>query len=205
MKKEFTILYYGLFGWRKEDAIADNNRTFTCYKECGLGAFVVAIVLLILLESPLIHLLLMHRSTWLTYLHSLLVVYGIVWLLGDYQAFKKKLISVSPETVQITLGMRRSFSIQRSNIHHAQLGQPRELNTLITVQKGQFETKRKLPGYNSFAALGEPNLHIVLKNPISIKGKFGQQLILNRIGLSVDQADQFVVEVNRPTQSIQVG
>lgn len=195
LARELKLLWLGVTGWWKPDPIPDNKTSFSCYKESGWIGFLSAIILLVLFEGLAIQVFLYGKSPLIVYIHSGLEVYGIVWLLGDFQAIKKNLIRLSDTLLQVRVGFRWAIEIPLINISAAYEGQPEAIDAVVEWKMDEFIKEVKVPGYSVISLMGKANLHLVLKEPMKIRGWFGQIKNIDRIGLEIDSPAEFLQAV----------
>jgi hypothetical protein len=128
--------------------------------------------------------------------HAVLAFYGLIWLLGDYQAIKKSVVTLSATELHVHIGMRWDFFIPIAEIKGAELGEPKELRAPTKIKMGEFVSKIKIPGYEIVTVTGRPNMYLTLRRPITITGLFGRKKTMERIGLGIDSANDFVTRVS---------
>jgi hypothetical protein len=111
---EFTLFYYALFCWRKTpDA---NPRALTFHQRNGWSTILAMIFVLIAAEGLGMHLLLSRWSTNAAWGWTLLDLWAVMWLLGDFHALRLRRTTLDDEAMHLHYGMRWSATIERANI-----------------------------------------------------------------------------------------
>jgi hypothetical protein len=200
LEREITIIKYGVMGWFEKDRLSDDSSSFTCYKESGWSAFLLGILFMIGFESVAIQVLLHDHYIWLAYVHLFLALYGVLWLLGDYQAIKKNMVTLDSTALRVHIGLRWDFFVPFSNITGAKMGEPDGVKSPLEIKMSKFTSEEKLSGYEAVTVAGKPNLHLILGRPITVIGPFGRKKRMDRIGLSIDSTEKFIVCIHKKIQ-----
>lgn len=158
------------------------NQQFTYHKKSGYIGFIVAMICVCLVETVGVSYLLYKWSPVLHWIHLLLSVSTILFLILDLRAVNKNPIILQNDELIIKVGLRPAVHIQLSDILEIKSG------------KLNFENDRKNKEVLDLSLLGfdEPTFEIVLSEPIHNKNKS-----IHRIFFTVDDERAFYELVNQ--------
>ena len=114
---EISVLYYGIFGWKSEIEI-DKGKAFSYYKKSGYSAVVAVFVFLTIIETFSLHLLIAHWSAVVAWVLTILSIYGLIFLLADFNSARKRPIYINDYNLEIRIGFRWNVTIPFENIKH---------------------------------------------------------------------------------------
>ncbi|MBK7994735.1 MAG: hypothetical protein IPK14_15545 [Blastocatellia bacterium] len=171
------MLYFAFFFWRKP-LIESNTTTFSYYKNNAYFAIFIGLILLLIVESIVAHFFLAKFDTTLAWVASLASIYTILWLWGDFQAIRLNPIAINDQELKLNAGLRWQISVPREMIKE-----------VIDISKAGKLTERK--DYLSMTIAGEPELVIVLEEPLKAKGLFYLTKECKYIGIFVDDLPAF--------------
>ena len=176
LASEIAIFYYAFSGWRKK-ATDSNAAHFTSYKRAGWGTIFAALVLMIGTETGGVHLLVQLWSRPAAWVITVLDIYSIVWLLGDYQGLRLRPTVAGEVALRIRLGLRWSLEVPYAAIEF--------------VGPATADLESKPPGYLKLSLLEAPQFVIHLLEPITAEGIFGIRRTIRRVGMLVDEPGEF--------------
>jgi hypothetical protein len=172
---EVTAFTLGLFGWRLASPRKRGIASSTFHQRSGWGSIVACILVLIAAEGIGVHLLVQRWSPHAAWFITLLDVWGAIWLLGDYHAFRLRPLVVTHDRLDLHFGFRWSVSI------------PRELIAAIEpLALADAERLRRSHRYLRLSLLDEPTHAIRLRKPVRVHGAAGLVRNVTCIGLGVD-------------------
>jgi hypothetical protein len=172
---ELTACYLGTFGWRMQPPRERGIASTTFHQRIGWGSVVACALLLIAVEGVAVHLLVQRWSAPVAWLITAMDVWGAIWLLGDYQAFRLRPLVVTNDTIELRFGFRWSAMI------------PRDLIAAIEPLSGnEAERLRRSRRYLRLSLLDEPSYAIRLRKPVRIDGVAGLRRIVTCIGIGPD-------------------
>jgi len=178
---EIAVLYYALFAWRTDPtAIQRQQGAFPYHRSSGYGAIFGAILMAVVAEVVAFHILLSLWSPVAAWVHTGLVVYGTLFLIGDYRAMRFRPIVVTDEAVHVRCGLRWTAKIPRTGI--------------AGVEPMRREIEEH-DGYFSAAAAPKPDLVLNLRAPVVIGGPYGMTRTADCIGISADDVQGLVEAV----------
>jgi hypothetical protein len=164
---EISMLYYALTGWRKRAPAG-----FTVHQRSGWATVVGVFVFLIGVESIGAHLVLQMWSVKAAWIVTTLDIYGVLWLLGDYQALRLRPTRIEGQTLFLSYGLRWRAAIPLAAI------------TAIEPVHGEADWKRK--DVLKVAMLDEPRLLIRLAVPQTMYGIAGITRAFEAIAILTD-------------------
>jgi hypothetical protein len=180
---EMMIFYYSLFGWFIKKKSFKDTSEYTYHKESMYSAFFGVMVILMFIETPIVHFLLSLWNENMAWVVTGLTVYSLIWFIGDYKAIKHYPIRVTKSQLLIRIGLRSKVDIECNNI-----------DTISQSVKDDEEEN-----YEKLLLMGElvsqPNLYISFKEKVQVKGLFGMKKEVDKIALCVDEPSVFINEV----------
>lgn len=172
MRLEVDTMRYALFSWRKKA-----SEGFTFHERSGWGSIVVCFLVVIAAESIGVHLFLNHISVKAAWIATVLDVYGMLWLIGDYHALRLRTTIVRDDVIEFRLGLRWSATIDRANI------------AAVEAPRGESDWKRK--DVMKLALLDEPRLMIRLREPVVATGMAGIRRTITAVAVLPDDLEGF--------------
>lgn len=171
---EMSILYYA-FRWRSDSICS--SESFTSHRAAHYGSLLIALGLVLGLETAIAHYLLAGWSVTAAWLMTGLSIYALVWMIGDYRALVSRCIVVTPTHLDLCLGIRWDAMIPLSSIAEVR-------------QIGRREAKFR---QNVLVAtvLGKPTILVTLREPVEAIGMYGIRRVVREIHLSLDEPERF--------------
>lgn len=194
---KLNVYKSAILGWFQKDVNPNNVTSFSYYRTSNWTKVIAVLVPLMVFETIGLHLLLSRWSAVGATVFTILSIWGILWVLGDYQLIKKSPIRLENGKLLVQIGARWDFEVPTENIKSVKFGVPDELNLPVKISMGEFTKKQKIEGYENISLSGKANLHIELKNRMAVKWPFGKSRTLKRFGLEVDDAWHFVTAVQK--------
>ncbi|RXT02816.1 hypothetical protein [Ammoniphilus sp. CFH 90114] len=187
--REVLMCYY-LFS-KKANHLSE-GRSFTFHKDSSYVPFQIAILSSLILEGVGLSFLLHKWQPWVAWLHLILTVYAIIFILGDLKAISRNRLVIKDEEIAIQFGFRYKVSIPLSNIKNIQSG------------KVNFEQDKKKKDRFTIALLEfeEPHFELILEKSQVIKDSLGRKRKVRNIFLSIDQKDIFNREIQEQCQKL---
>jgi hypothetical protein len=161
----------------------DNNKElfFTYHKKSGYVGFIWAMVFVMVLEAVGVSYLLFKWSPILHWLHLVLSISVLLFLLFDLRAVTKNPIKVTNNELFLKIGVRPGIKVN--------------LNDIKEIRNGNlhFENDRKNKEVLnlSLLSLDEPTFELVLGTTIVNKPVIGKSILINRIFFSMDDKEEF--------------
>lgn len=153
---------------------------FTYHKQSGYIGFIWAMVAVMVLETAGVSYLLYNWSPILHWIHLILSVSIIVFLIADLRAVVKNPILIKSNELSLKIGVRPKVTISTKNIKEIKSG-----------SLYQEDRKNKEVLDLSLFSFDDPTFEIVLYQPIVDKAIFGKPKNIRRIFFSVDDKTTF--------------
>lgn len=168
---EVSLVHYA-FALRAPERTA---HSFTYHRRSGYGAVLVALLMAAALELVGVHFLLRSWSGTAAGLHAALSLYGIVWLVGDYRAMRRRPHELGASGLRVRLGLRWDLDVAWDQVDLVR------------------RTRQPVPGddYLSTVPVGSPQYVVELRAPVEATGPYGHTRAVQRVGLIVDDAQAF--------------
>lgn len=169
---EIVTVYYALFGWRKRAP-----RGFTVHQRSGAGTLAGVFVFLIAVESTGAHLVVQLWSVKAAWIVTTLDIYGVLWLLGDYQALRLRPTRIEGDTLILNYGMRWRATIP--------------LTAVAAIEPVQNKADWKRKNVLKVAMLDEPRLIIRFNIPQTAHGVAGLTRTIDAVAILADDDADF--------------
>ncbi|WP_413299564.1 hypothetical protein AA0X95_16175 [Bacillus sp. 1P10SD] len=182
--RDLLMIYY-LFAKSKKRNI-EMKDAYSLHKNVGYGGMVFAFIFVLLLEGVGVSYFLHSWSKVAAWIHLVLSLYMIGFLIGDFKAIIRNPVRLSQETIYFRFGLRMKVKILLSNIEGIQSGRINYEN----------DKKRKDVWVATLLEFENPDIEIAFKEPIMIKDGIGREHITRKIYLSLDEKDEFMRNVN---------
>jgi hypothetical protein len=170
---EVSVFYYALFGWRQQPERHERAATF--HERNGWSTILVCIFVLIAAEGLAMHLFLARWSAMAAWAWTVLDLWAVIWLLGDYQALRLRRSWIDDDALHVHYGMRWSVVI------------PRALITGVEEIRNESDWKRK--DVLKIAILDAPRWKIALREPVVVRGMAGLRKTVIALAVLPDQDD----------------
>ena len=174
LSTEISMLYYGLFAWKRPKQPLEN--AFTAYKKNGYGSIVGALAFLSLTEVLAFHVFFMQISIIAAWIIFALNLYGIIFILADFNATRREPTYIEDEKLYINAGIRWKAVIPLKDIKSVELSN---------------ESSRGKQIIRAMTILSSPNLVIVLEKTHRADGPYGIRKNFDKILLNLDEPQRF--------------
>lgn len=178
---EISMISYGLLFWKTKPVERDH---FSGYKENAFVATFIAILCILIVETVIVHYLLMRWNSIVAWVILALSLYSGLQILGHLKATTQRLSQLTPENIHIKYGLFGDACIPYGIINKI------ELNS---------KTPDDPKSFHKFALLGElesHNISIELEEPITVELAYGFSKQTKTILLHIDQPSLFIDRVN---------
>lgn len=174
---EISLLYHAAVGWfLKYRPPAGRYQAFSYHVRSGYVALFGAVMGLALVELALVHLLVRLWSDTLAAVLTGLSVYGILWLIGDFNAVRLHPLVVGPDALYLRAGLRWRAVIPLSTVR---------LLRRATAADGEDKSVADV------TVAGGAGYVLELCHPVTIQGLLGLRKVAGRIGIAVDEPAAF--------------
>jgi hypothetical protein len=140
---EIAMIYYGLFRWKKTQP---TNNQFTCYKENGIIAIFITLVFLVVVETFVVHLLLIRWNELVAWIIFALSIYAGIQILGHTKALINRFTEITNSHLILRYGLFGDAEIPLTNIKAIRLTQEESNDKTIKALKllGSMESHNML-------------------------------------------------------------
>lgn len=173
---EIAVFYYGFIYWRKRTL---KEHEFSYHKDSGTISLLIAIILIVAIETVTLHVLLAKWSNTAAWILTVLSVYSGFQLLGFLKSMLKRPISVENDRLYLRYGIMKETTIDLKDIASVEISSKDiELNKIT----------RKL---SFLGPLESHNIIIHLKNENELIGLYGIKKRYKILALYVDDKVEF--------------
>ncbi|HSE40887.1 MAG TPA: hypothetical protein VLH08_08995 [Acidobacteriota bacterium] len=175
---EFLLMYLAFGGWFKKYQKSGSFSTFTYHQKSSYSTILGVMSFLLIVETVGLHLIVMHWSVMTANIITALSIYGLIWLIGDFHAIRLHPVILTEHDLLLRTGIRWRATIPISEIADVEIGsKPRKNKSYLR------------------ASVLYPRVIVHLHHPIPVKGLFGMLRHPSRLGLSIDDPEQFKSEI----------
>lgn len=177
---EVCCFYYCLIKWRRNNNNNNTGYSFSGYKESGISAVYIGLMLVSVFEAVGLHFLLISRNKTISLLLLVLHVYILINLTGHLKAVFFRSHLVLSQKMIIRYGLFDTLEIPFGQIH--------------SIQKfeGDYEKSSELVKFALLGKLEPHNIAIELKNKTVVSLPFGITKKPSKILLYIDNANDFL-------------
>jgi hypothetical protein len=169
---EISVINYGLLSWRDRPAW-EPGRTFAYHRAGGYGAIVFALLMVSTCEIVGMHLVVSRASSTAAWLVTALELYGVIWILGDYQALRLRPLMVETGGLVVRLGLRWSLLIPR--------------DAIATIEPApKRPPAKRASGHLHAALMVPPQWQVTLCAPLVARGPYGITKRVTTVALAAD-------------------
>jgi hypothetical protein len=180
---EAALLGYALFAWRARPDVREGELGFTSHRGNGYAGILAAAGLMTAVETVAVHLLVERWSATAAWVLTALSVYGLVWLLGHFQAVRLRPVLLAPDALHVRIGLLWSVRVPYGDV-------------ASLAPAGTDAPARRAPGYLHAVTLGPARLLVELREAVHVDGIYGYvKKDVRHIGLAVDDRERFRAEL----------
>ncbi len=188
---EARMWFYALFAPKTYMAGPRAEERFSYHLKDGHASNQQGFIVLILIELPILHVLLMlFWSPLIAWIVSLMTVWGLCFLIGEYRASSRRQTSMDDDSVRVRFGLLPELEIPLAQIDRVD-------RSVVTVG-------RRLTGAVRFCDSGNPNIVIHLKQAIAAPNLFGSARMVDRVFLGLDKPQVFVDRLDDRLKALQL-
>ncbi|MBV8761678.1 MAG: hypothetical protein JO257_30570 [Deltaproteobacteria bacterium] len=171
---ELMIVRCAFAGWRRP-----RGRLYSVHRTGGWGLYAGTFIALTLVETPLVHVALAaFGHTTIAWVATGLSLYSVVWLVGDLHALRHGGVALTPDVLELRLGVRWRARIPRAAI--------------VWAARCEGATCKA----TDFSILGA-NVVVRLAEPHEVRGLLGRRRVVRELALSIDEPDAFLAALRR--------
>lgn len=183
---EIAVIYYGFLDWRKYPYTQSN---FTYHKNSGARSLLAVLLFMILVETFILHLLLVRWNEIVAWVIFALSIYTALQIFGFIRSIPKRPFLLEEKQLQLRYGIFAETTINLNAIHSVEKFTKmvsEEDNILFLSPLGSFE------GHN---------ILINLKQAHILYGLYGKQKKYQQLALFVDEPEAFRAAIQEKIKS----
>lgn len=139
MATEFALFYYMLFSWKRRDKA---EAEFSHFRESGFTALSLGFAFLIVVETVVLHILIVRWSGTLAWILTILSLYSLVLILGNMKATRQRYSVLDGDLLHLKIGVVGDVIVPVAEVERVELTS-RELKPEgKKVEKLGFDTHR---------------------------------------------------------------
>jgi hypothetical protein len=151
---------------------------FTLHQRSGYGGILFALLLAVVVEGVAVHLMLAPHHAILAAVSFVFGVSSVLWLIGDYQAIRRRPSELQGEELHLRLGRRKELRVLRADV--------RALEALPAT--GEPRGSRD---YARFTAVGAPEQLLRLARPTRLVEMYRPPRDVICVGVTLDDEPAF--------------
>lgn len=175
---ELSLVYYALGAWRKSPFVPPGSRAFSYHRRNAYAAILWAIFGASLVETAAVDLVLRATAPRAAAIVLALSAFGALWILGFLRAVQLRPVFITDDIIGVRSGLQWSVDIPRASIERVEVGR------VTAPPKGT-------PGFLRAVRIGQPNVLLVLREPIVARGPYGSTRSANVVTLVLDDPRAF--------------
>lgn len=173
---EITSFYYGFIHWKK---IKPTKNEFTYHKNTGSQSLLIAVIILIAIETVAFHALLNRWSATAAWILTGISIYSAFQIFGFLRSLSKRPIIIERDILKLYYGIMGETTIEINNI------------AAIELTSKPFDSDQKVT-YLSFLGEAEGhNIVIHLNKENTLIGLYGTKKKYRSIALFIDEKEKF--------------
>ena len=183
LASELLMVHYSLFFWYKHKHKQHLPNEFSIYKNTPFTAFISVFSFMLIVETSIVHLLLLHYQHEKIALGLLIAeVYSLLFIIAYLISVKQRLILIDDHEIKIRIGLLYTAQIKAENIKSIQL-----INASFTPKKTVLNLAKPV--------FDQPNILLQLQEPVAFSTAFGIRKYYQEIALHIDQKEDFLESV----------
>lgn len=181
---ELSVFYYSILSWFKKSKV-ETKGVYTYHKNSQIKMIVILFAILITGEGFLFHFLLQKWNVIAAWIFSILNLYGLLYIIGLYNSVRLLPHTIKQGKLLIRLGFQSSIETDITNI--------------VKIKKANvmaFGEKKPKDMYISSLGIDIPQFELILKDPVLMKGSYGQKKYVNTVVFRADEPNKIIDEIN---------
>lgn len=183
---EVAMVYYALFSWKKSPRL---DKGFTNYKENGVTALLGVILFLLLLETSIVHILLVRWNETVAFVIFLSSIYAAVQIFGHLKALRQRTSELIGNQLFLKYGLFGDMKIDLRNINRVELTSNNIEDESQTV--GKLALLKELESHNVVIYFNEKQ---------RIEKAYGVNKECDTLLLHIDNKQEFMNTINNALQ-----
>ncbi len=182
---EIAVFYYGFIYWKKRK-LKENE--FSYHKDSGTVALLIAIILIVAVETVVLHILLEKWNVTVAWILTFLSIYSGIQLLGFLKSMSKRPIYIKGDKIYLRYGIMNETTIDLKSIDR------------IEISSKDIELNKETRKLSFLRELESHNIIIRLKEENTLTGLYGIKRTYKNLALHVDKKIEFKNRINNALQ-----
>ncbi len=174
-------LIYALFIWKKP---THKQNSFSYHKKNMSTVFVGALLVILLVETALLHLFLINWNHIVAWVVFALSVYSGIQMIALFKGFSRRLIQVTDNKISIHYSILRDVDIELNQVDQ------------VIIAKRDLEQEESALYLSPAASFEDANTVIRLKTSTYLEGSFGFKKPFKTLLLHIDEPGEFKMLVD---------
>ena len=174
---EIAVFYYGFIYWKKYKIQKDE---FTYHKSSGTIGLFFAFILILSIETYVLHLLIESWNVTIAWILSLISIYTTIQIFGFIKSILKRPIYIKDEILYLRYGILSHVKINFEAVQRIEL-------TSRDIKENKGTIKLSILG-----DLESHNIIIHLSSEHELTGFYGIKKKFTSIAISIDQKEEFI-------------
>lgn len=174
---EIAVFYYGFFNFKSYQT---QSNEFSYHKTSGVFSLAIAFILIIGIETAVLHVIIAKWSVIAAWIVSMLSIYSALQIFGVVRSLSKRPIKINEDNLELRFGILNEVTIPIKDID--------EINQ---TSKG-IEFDKSIKKLSPLVDIEGYNIVITLKNPTILNGFYGIKKSFKTIALKVDNPDDLI-------------
>lgn len=193
IKFEASIWYHAICAWRSSQK--QRGLSFTHHKKSIYFGLFLMLLHVQIIEGAGLHFVLHHVSPILAWCSTILHMYMVIWLLGDYNALRHSVFTLDDHSIHFQIGLRKSVHVPFDCIE-----------SITAVRTSSEDMKQETDSFHAEACpridpdmglADTPQFELHLKNPVVSTGMFGRKKTIQKVYVHVDEPQAFIQAVKQ--------
>ena len=174
---ELAMFCYAL-AWRMRPHVPPGMRAFSSAQRGNAALVFAALAVLTLMETPVVHFVILHWSVKAAWIVTVLDLYAALWMVAIARSFGRRPTLVGNGYLEIRHGVLLALRVPLAQVAAVRLG----------VENGC----PRLP------LAGDPNVTIEFTEPVEARRLYGRYRPITRVALALDASQGFVDALRVP-------
>ncbi|WP_113927945.1 CPBP family intramembrane glutamic endopeptidase [Bacillus sp. P14.5] len=194
IKKEWLMIYYAFFRWKRKELDSPDVQTFYYHKGSLYFWLFLALLHEQVIEGIVFHIYLKEVDPLRANILLILHVYSILYILGDYNLVRNSPIEIIKNKVRMKIGARRELTFHVKDVEGIQPAKVQYHKSGGMVHEKNVFHAGALPRVLTriFGVTDELKYEILFKKPLYARGYIGQKKEVTKALIYMDQADALI-------------
>ncbi|MDD7887063.1 hypothetical protein [Flavivirga sp. 57AJ16] len=179
---EIAVFYYGFIYWKKREL---NENEFSYHKNSGTIALLIAIILIVAIETVVLHIVLAKWSLIAAWILTCLSIYSGIQIFGFLKSMIKRPIAIEHNTLYLRYGIMNESTMDLKNIDS------------IEISSKDIKNNKEIRKLSFLGELENHNVIITLKTEHTLIGLYGVKRKFKVLALHVDDKIEFKNRINK--------